>query len=287
MKRFFSILALFGLIISFVTCVSQDARNDSAAETLPDLWIFAVGVNRYENLYSNAGLRYAIINIREIVNSFTVREGKVFGKIHKFIISNNGDAMPSYKNIIENLGFLGQAKPDDVVLFFYSGHGEINDDGIFCLLPSDAGFVKNGGADFSNAIPMSVIKTYLDIPSRKIIVLDSCYSGAAIRTLASPNTTIFASSREDEQSLEGGRALRSIFSFSFAEGLSGKAAKNGVINVESMERFTSGMVPQLSREIIERKRSQAEYARNIIIPNEQHPVVYIPDGMKGFVLGKM
>jgi len=285
MKRIFSILTLFGLMISFVTCISQDAHNDSAAEALPDLWIFAVGVSRYTHLNSDVNLRYAANNIREIVDSFTVQEGKVFGKIHKFVITDGGDAMPSYNNIIDNIGFIRQAKPDDVVFFFYSGHGEINNDGIFCLMPFDAGFVQNGGADFTNVIPVSVLKTYLDIPCRKIIFIDSCYSGAAIRTLASPDTIIFASSREDEQSLEGGVPL-SIFSYSFAQGLSGKAAENGVITAESMERYTGDVVLQLSRSIIEKKRSQAQYARNIIIPNEQHPVVYIPDAMKGFVLGK-
>ena len=119
MKRIFSILTLFGLMISFVTCISQDAHNDSAAEALPDLWIFAVGVSRYTHLNSDVNLRYAANNIREIVDSFTVQEGKVFGKIHKFVITDGGDAMPSYNNIIDNIGFIRQAKPDDVVFFFY------------------------------------------------------------------------------------------------------------------------------------------------------------------------
>jgi uncharacterized caspase-like protein len=282
MKKMF-IAASVALLFWCFSCAGQG--NIKQAEALPDLWLLAVGINRYENLNSRANLRYAVLNIRGIVNSFKAQEGKVYGKVHQFIITDGGDAMPSYNSIIYNLGFLGQAKPDDIVLFFFSGHGEINDDGIFCLLPSNAGFAQNGGADFTNAIPVSALKTCLDIPSRKVIILDSCYSGAAIRTLASPDTIIFTSSREDEQSLEGGRALRSIFSFSFAEGLSGKAVEDGVITAESLDRYTSDMVPQISREIIESKQRQAEYDPEIIIPHEQHPVVYIPDTMKGFVLG--
>ena len=57
--------------------------------------LFAVGVNRYENLNSRANLRYAVLNIRGIVNSFKAQEGKVYGKIHQFIITDGGDAMPS------------------------------------------------------------------------------------------------------------------------------------------------------------------------------------------------
>ncbi|MCL2442425.1 MAG: caspase family protein [Treponema sp.] len=280
---------LFGLLILlfvFSGCVGTDINSDLQIESdLPDLWIFAVGVNRYDNLNNNQNLRYAVINILGIRNAFTAQKGKLYNNIHSYIISDTGNSKPTYNNIMDNIDFIRQAKPDDIVLFFYSGHGEINDDGIFCLLPSDAGFNQNGLSDFSNSIPVSLIKEYFNSSAKKIVLLDSCHSGAAINTLKSPDTIIFTSSKSDELSLEGGRALRGIFSYAFARGLSGRAAENGIITAENMEKYTSSLVLELSKEIIETRLKILENNPNTFIPNEQNPVTYIPDELKGFILG--
>ena len=274
------------ILMCFMSCAGHDRRIDSneriqSSNSLPDLWIFAVGVNYYKNL---TNLRYAVINVSQIINSLTAQKSKIYNKVHYFILSDTANRKPSYKNIVENLAFIKQAKPDDIVVFYYSGHGDINENGIFCLLPADVAFDKDNRAVFQNSIPVDVLKSYLEIPSKKIIILDSCYSGAAIKTLKSPDTIIFASSREDEQSLEW---IMSIMTYSIAEGFKGAAAENKIITAESLEKYVKERVSQLSRRIIDEKRIKAGYNPNIIIPNEQNPVVYIPEEMKGFVLGCM
>ena len=80
--------------------------------------------------------------------------------------------------------------------------------------------------------------------------------------------------------------LRGIFSYSFAEGLSGKAATSSTITAESLESFTSEKALQLSREIVEAKTKQAAQNPGTAIPNEQHPMIFIPEEMVGFILGR-
>ena len=67
MKRFFSILSVFLLMISFTSCVSQDAQYDSASKDLPDLWILGIGINSYKNFpvqITNNGAAERYVNLK-------------------------------------------------------------------------------------------------------------------------------------------------------------------------------------------------------------------------------
>jgi hypothetical protein len=258
MKRFLCLVSLCFVLVSI-----------TAQEQKPDLWIFALGINHYKNLNTKANLRWAIPNTREIINVFTAQQGRAFNTIHSFIITDGSEYLPVYNTIIANLEFVKRAKPSDVVLFYFSGHGEADRNGVFNMLASDAGFYANGGADFTNAISMDVLRTALNIPAKKIIMFDSCYSEAAIKTLRSPNTVIFTSSREAEESLES-KYLLGAFSLAVSEGLSGKAAENGVVTAGSLEKYIGGRITQIASEM----------------GHEQHPVAYIPEQLRGFVLGR-
>lgn len=74
----------------------------------------------------------------------------------------------------EILACFGSAQAQDVSLFFYSGHGAFSND------PEQQGALV--GADGKGTITASALRQALDqIPGRKIIILDSCYSGSIIR----------------------------------------------------------------------------------------------------------
>ena len=79
-----------------------------------------------------------------------------------------------------------QAQPQDVTLFFYAGHG---------MNMRDA--QKNGalvGVD-NSLVTGATLRTWLDaIPGRKIVILDSCYSGNVIgRSSVSPASQLASS----------------------------------------------------------------------------------------------
>ena len=67
----------------------------------------------------------------------------------------------------------GMAQDQDVSLFFYSGHGQFSNDA------AQQGALV--GADGNGSVRASELRQALDqIPGRKIIILDSCYSGTII-----------------------------------------------------------------------------------------------------------
>jgi hypothetical protein len=231
----------------------------------PGLWILAVGINRYDNLNTKTHLRYAVPNVQGIVNSFIRQEGKVYNKVHQRLVMDGTGTPPNSRNILTGFEFFRDAKPNDIALLYFSGHGAVDETGMFYILAGDAGINHAGYADFTGAIPMDDLKTALGTPAQKIIVLDSCYSGAAVKTLSFPGIIVLASSREDELSYES-RYLRGALSLAVSEGLTGKAGKNGVVSAASLWEY-------ISRRVIE------------ISENTQHPVVYLPETMRDIVLG--
>lgn len=95
------------------------------------------------------------------------------------ITRKNDLTLPAMRAALKS-AFSG-AGADDVSIFFYSGHGAlVNGDAYLC--PVDAGGLV------SSMLSMDELRSALDaVPGQKIVILDSCYSGAAIaRSASSP-----------------------------------------------------------------------------------------------------
>ena len=99
---------------------------------LPNLWILAVGINKYDSPVLN-NLNYAVNDAREIVNIFKAQEGKRFGKVNSLLITDDTPVKPTVANIIDNFDFLSKASQYDVILLFLAGHGVNDSRGSFSL----------------------------------------------------------------------------------------------------------------------------------------------------------
>jgi hypothetical protein len=99
------------------------------------------------------------------------------------------DIKATLANIQEGLKWLFQdAKPDDNLVFYYSGHGyRTEKDGVLkeCLVPSDEQFFFDDElSPYTQSLPPGNLSLVLDSPDRQSLppgilslVLDSCYSG--------------------------------------------------------------------------------------------------------------
>jgi len=83
-----------------------------------------------------------------------------------------------------NLGiqqFFSSAKPDDTVLFYFSGHGVLNDHGELFLATSDT---REKWPDAtSTALRFVLDMSERSFAERKILILDCCYSGTATESI--------------------------------------------------------------------------------------------------------
>ncbi len=150
-----------------------------------------------------------------------------------------------------------QAKPNDMILLYFSGHGFA---GGFCTYDTDCqggGFLSYG--DLKKIYSRSKAK-------RKVIFADACFSGSfrakaqsqkSEQVLNSQNIMLFLSSRTDETSRERSDMKNGYFTHFLLKGLAGEADANKDKVVTSKELFTyvNKNVSEISR-------------------NNQHPVMW-------------
>jgi hypothetical protein len=79
------------------------------------------------------------------------------------------------------------------------------------------------------------------------------------------NTAVFAACDKNEHSYENG-LYGGFFTYAAVSGLNGDAADNGAVTIGSLVNFVTERVGRISRD-------------------KQHPVVYLPEGMRNVVLG--
>ncbi|MCL2805524.1 MAG: caspase family protein [Treponema sp.] len=197
---------------------------------LPDMWILAVGVNRYDNAMTDrlpgmASLSYCGNDAKEIVRAFKAQEGHRYRTVHSYLVTD-GEVEPTAENVRAGIRFLEGAGQRDVVLIFMAGHG-INEDGQFYFLTKDAA-MQNGKVNRAFAISDETLKSALNLPGRRLIFIDACQSGGMdmnqfMYSLRRTNAYMLSSSEGDKPSYESSQYRHGLFTYSIVRGLDGMA----------------------------------------------------------------
>lgn len=187
-------------------------------------------------------------------------------KVYTFLKSEAGGAVPSNHirflinskatkaNILKEMKYIfGFAKPQDRVIFYFSGHG---DTGLFC--PHD---IQPTGA---NALMHDDIKDiFKDCKARtKLCIADACRSGsikgAAARHTAKPQqgledksagVAVIMASKASQFALENNYLKQGFFSYYLIQGLSGKSDGNRdkVVTIKELFTYVSKNVKRESK----------------------------------------
>jgi hypothetical protein len=249
----------------------------SGGDILPNLWILAIGINRYDDP-GIRNLEYSVADARAIIDAFKAQEGRVYRRVNSLLIADGAATPPTAENIRDNLAYLRQAGQRDVVLLFIAGHGVNDPNGNFQFLPSDAAFMPDGTLRSSRAISHSEIYSVLDVPGQKLVFIDSCHSEGVsgkktraadsdqlVMSLRDDSTVIFTSSRGSELSQESREHGHGIFTWAILRGMQGEAdlIPDGRITMKELDTYVSETVPTLTN-------------------GAQHPRTVTPDGYGNF-----
>jgi len=154
------------------------------------------------------------------------------------------DASEKFSNFYR--AALASLKPDDQLVFYFSGHGRV----------VNHRFVLQVGMESKDIIPFESLAIEFDVHnnSRGIFIVDACYSGsiAGEKALAEPVTSIdaknlppgvavLASSRSFESSFEKVDGSGSVFTYLLCEGirtgLDDHPTPGGVITIEQIAEY--------------------------------------------------
>ncbi len=275
---------------------ARTVRNPAAYRE-PNLVGLSVGINDYSNtrkvaagVRSFGDLESANRDARDITDRFLQYRGP-----GKFFPTGSIDLrleeQASRKQLLASLQtFASSAKPDDLLVVFFAGHGDLLVPGAKGGTIPDAlqngkggsrGIAAGGGLfvfccpEYSLRDPRSTAITAEElfdglarVNCRKVVLLDACHSGQAseanLLRRAAPNGQgpfIIASCDQSELAYEHPKLQHGLFTYAVLDSLGNGFRKadldaDGVLTAEELFDYTSVQVPSLVRQLNLKGKSQ-------------------------------
>jgi WD40 repeat protein len=247
------------------------------------LYVFSVGINKYQN--SAYDLNYAQADAKGLTDKIVAQNQGIFKAVNRIELydtdATRANIMKGFKSII------AKAKPEDVFIFYYAGHGTVDqEDGeTFYLVPTDVTKIYGDAEQLkAKAISDEELKRNLMLvkAQKQVVLMDACHSGAAVAnmkvraaaseekaivTLArSSGVVILASSGTKQFATEFEELKHGTFTYAMLEGLEGKAdlGGDGQITVNELKLYMDNRVPELT----EKFGGKAQYPNSFLAGND-------------------
>jgi hypothetical protein len=213
-------------------------NNTSGGDGTTKVWAVIVGVANYPNINS---LNYTDDDAYRVANFLQRPEGGAVPDEQIRILID--ESATKSKILYETRALFGQADADDVILFYFSGHG------------MEGAFLPRDFTGSSNQLEHSEIRTIFENSKakHKICLADACHSGSldksnkdmaplidsyyAAWNSSTGGTALMMSSKAEETSIEYQGLRQGVFSYYLIKGMKGEANKNNDKVVTISELF--------------------------------------------------
>jgi hypothetical protein len=231
------------------------------------LWMVLVGVNHYQDSQI-PDLRYCANDCKELAETLKIATQE-FQEAEIIPLYDGGEKSPKLSAIVTSIQKFRLAKPEDTVLFYFSGHGYLdsNNRPILCVADTSLSDLAQTGLKLDillNELRQCKAK-------RQLVWLDACQEQeqqqdnsirqnptsqllAALELQAEQSQDFYAmlSCNQTERSWEIPELKHGLFTYCLIEGLGGKAANaEGKIDADSLFKY----VERSSKKFIEYKKS--------------------------------
>lgn len=229
------------------------------------LHMLAVGINKYQNEAYN--LNYAQPDAKSLVTKLNERGKKLFKEINRIEIY---DEDATRENIVMAFKtMVTRAKPEDVFLFYYAGHGTLDEENNdeYYLVPTNITKLYGDPEQLQKkGISATELRELLtQIKSQKqVILMDACHSGGALKSLnvraaatdekaiiqlaRSSGVIMLASSGTKQFATEFEELKHGVFTYALVEALEGKAdTGDKKITVNELKFYMEERVPELTK----------------------------------------
>lgn len=200
-------------------------------------WAVLVGADKYDDRMNYGQLHVCVRDVHAIREQL-VAGG--FDSAHIHLLADDTDEKPTRAKILATLKSIASAtETDDLLLFYYSGHGDESNGQSYLVAQDGHHLVLN-----DTALPVTRIKEIMkQAPAgAKVIVLDACHSGADIdgkgpKPMSADfirrvfeeamGLAIMASCEQGQVSYEWKAQEHSVFTHFILEALAGQADRDG------------------------------------------------------------
>lgn len=199
-----------------------------------------MGVKTYTD--NNLNLNFTGKDAQELKNAFELSSKKLLGdtNVVTYLVHNDYELkQPEYtpvKNQIKEIfaSIAKEAEPQDVVLFFFAGHGEMTgqEDKVFTLLTQEASGINPVGVSTTDLTSwLSYDGPNKMLANKTILILDACNSGQATKEL-------IAMARNEDES----RRIRQVENLKDKSGMFIFAASAANQSAYEMPQYQQGLM---------------------------------------------
>lgn len=265
-----------GILLPLLTalCLAQgtrDLRLEPASRWNPlrdpgTRWAVIVGISSYQHLPPEVQLRYAHRDAEQFSAFLQSTAGGALAPDHIRVLTNEKATLAEVRAALATW-LTASAGPQDVVYFYFAGHGVLDDrdDGYFVAHDTDPQNLHATGLSFQEVD--AALSTQLRA-GLVVMIADAChtgrlgwssYSGAGPSRASEPLARIgqgdrsflkLLASRPSERSFEDGKwdGGHGVFTHSLLEGLNGQADADGdgVVRASEAIDYVSRRVPELT-----------------------------------------
>lgn len=229
MAKYFNIIQIALIASIFLCTVVQLPNNRVHAESDPvEYWAVIIGVADYQYfesppLFPKPAKGYDLLYSDDDAINLADQLGSIWGTDHIKLLVDSQANKAGIQNAITNW-LDPKEEANDVVLFYFSGHGQQDSSGEYTIWPSNTSISSN-----ENEIQSAMLGSWLRCleSSQQIVIIDSCNSGGFIKELFYYGRVILASCCQDEDSYEKRILGHSIFTNFFLD------AFNNLIDVDA------------------------------------------------------
>ncbi len=248
------------IVVNYKAPKTSNTLNTDGGITLH---LVVIGINKYKNPKYN--LNYATADATSFKEAIEKGGTSIFSKTNVVFI---GDEKATKEGISTELNKIKEvAKPQDVFIFYYAGHGVLNEKKEFFLVPHDV--TQLYGQDEALAqkgLSANQLQAFSkDIKAQKqLFILDACQSAGALDQLVaargaaeekaiaqlarSTGTHWLTASGSEQFASEFKQLGHGTFTYVLLEALSGKADKGGdkKITVKELDAYLQEVVPEMT-----------------------------------------
>ncbi len=228
-----------------------------------ELHLVIVGINTYKNPKYN--LNYALADAEAFKVAMEIGSKTIFSKVSTTFIKDEEADKAGFEAAFEKVK--AAAKPQDLFVFYYAGHGVMNDRKEFYLVPYDVTqLYGNDGALAQKGISAGVLQQFSkDIKAQKqLYILDACQSAAALNEIIasrgaaeekaiaqlarSTGTHWLTASGSEQFASEFGQLGHGSFTWCLLEAFKG-FADNGdkKLTVKELDAYLQNKVPEITQ----------------------------------------
>ncbi len=224
------------------------------------LHLLIIGINTYKNPKLN--LNYAIADANGFRDEIQRTVKSVISNVKTYYVANTDANKANITAAFENIK--QSAKPQDVFIFYYAGHGIVSEkNGEFYLVPTEVTNLSAIDAELeAKGVPSKFLQALsIDIQAQKqVFILDACQSAGAFETMLkeqstqqknfavvarSTGTHWLAASGSTQYANEFSSLGHGVFTYALINALKGEAATNNMITVNGLKNFIQIKVPEI------------------------------------------